>query len=230
MIVTVIDLVRLFRQQIDDITEGWEDDDELSLLFSNDEAVEYANEAVYEYLRRRLLIDDVTTELVDLALVAGQPDYPRDPRIYQIHRIAINGCPVDKVFREDLDIDHPDWETEMGTPTCYYEYQNTLNFVPVPTADALARLSVYRLPVAALSWTSRDTPIVDVRPEDRYSLHLWMLHLAWSKQDADTADPKAAERSRQQFTELVGERVSSGLERNRQLVLTNRPLRTKAYY
>jgi hypothetical protein len=233
LIVTLKDLLEAFRQRVDDIETGWEDNDS-RLLWSNEEITRYANESVTEYCRRRLLVDKDTAEICQIAVVAGTATYDLDPRIYTLYRLLLDERPLQKTSLYALTHHDPCWESENGAPEYYLESWGVgqwgkITLYPNPVATGTLHLTVARLPLATMSWDDRDAVEPEIPLEDRLALLWWMEFLAYQRQDDDTYNPKRADGAAAAFTMLVGARPSAALELQRK-ERAGRLMRSHVYY
>lgn len=233
MIATLKDLLAAFRQRVDDLETGWEDNDS-RLLWSNDEITRYANEAVTEYRRRRLLVDKDTAEICKIAVIAGMATYDLDPRIYAIYRLLLDKTALQKASLYELNRHEPCWEEKAETPQFYLEswglgHWGKITLYPSPVAAGTLYLTVARLPLAAMLWEDRATVEPEVPQEDRPALLWWMEYLAYQRQDDDTYNPKRADEAAAAFTVWVGARPSAALELQRK-ERAGRLMRSHVYY
>ena len=92
----------------------------------------------------------------------------------------------------DMDLEAPGWEAIAGSVDSYIPDWQTgaLRLVRTPTATDTLNLTVVRLPLADMANLTTDSP--EIHSRFHRSLRFWMLYRAFSKQDADTADPKRA--------------------------------------
>lgn len=233
---TSYDLALTFRRHVDDISDDWEHND-TPLLWSNDEVLQFLNDAVNEYHRRRQRrVDTVpvpappatTVAMTHVPALAGQRLFDLDPRIYSVRSVQWDTACLVKLQVDWLPCPLPD----QLAPTCFYFESPQLKLdSPVPTDGELV-LNVNRFELAALPRIGRNaaTDALDCRPEDTYALVHWMAFRAYSKADADTLDIERADRERQLFDEFIGPRVSSQLERQRQQELQGSRMITRCYY
>lgn len=75
--------------------------------------------------------------------------------------------------------------------------KNALRWVQVPEEVDTADLVVYRLPLDTISDYAQ--PLTDVEEDHHIHLLDWMKHLAYKKHDADTFDPSASARGKEDF-------------------------------
>jgi hypothetical protein len=82
------------------------------------------------------------------------------------------------------------------------EQQNLCRWMQIPVVNDTALLSVYRLPLTPVTGLAQE---FEIPREHHMTLTYWAEHLAWSKNDAETFNPKAATRAEQRFEQLVVE-------------------------
>ena len=163
-------------------------------LWSNDEWVEYANEAEQQACRRaRLILDSTTTEIVNLSMGSGDVTVDLDERVLFIKRAKVVGfsTPLGRASFKDMDMQAPGWEDETGTPQAYIPDMDTNKFRPYPSpdADVEVKLTVVRLP---LNDMANDTDEPEINKRYHINLVDWMLHRAYSRHDSETEDKDRA--------------------------------------
>jgi hypothetical protein len=180
------DLVKIFRDEVDDVTEPF--------LWTEEELIDYANDAENEACRRsRLLIDSTTVEICQIAVTANTAGYALDPRVIFVRRakLATKSLPLGRASVRDLDDETPGWDAHTGTVSAYIPDHDTgkLRLYRIPTVNDTLNLTVVRLPLEAME-------NLDAEPEihRRYQRNLrhWLKWRAYSKQDAETMDEKKA--------------------------------------
>lgn len=170
------------------------DDKPQSYLWSEEDFDAFLDEAIIEAARRAHLIVDSSSNLTQLSLVAGELSCPLDLRILFVRRarLVIARRKLNPVMTRDLDQQVPDWESATASSPLVYvpDWQSGALAVWPPSAidDTLA-LTVVREPLAGLS---SDTESPEIAPRYHLSLLDWVSYRAYSDQDADGADPKAA--------------------------------------
>ena len=185
---TVTDLINLFRLHTQDSELPGNGDDSYS-FFKNDEIIEYLSEAQQEF-SRQTNIYKVNRNLT--ARVSANKEWVYiDPNVLAIKNVYLDNKPIDLLTHKDIENTYQ-WELTTGTPTALIidlelDY---LRVYPIPTETTVFSLSVEQLP-EALANTKSELEI----PEKfhRKLLH-YALFLGFSKQDADSFDPQAADK------------------------------------
>lgn len=186
-------------------------------LWSDAEIDAYINESVREAAIRAKLIQDETTDAVcKLDLVANTSTYTLHPTICGIYRIKIDGAanPLWRKSREEMDVQYPGWETQTGDPQIFTELNDTsrLRIVPTPYQNGVARLVVWRLPLADMVV---DADIPEIHEKHHYRLIDWARRCAYLKQDSETFDAAAAQRYEALFEASFGVRPDANVQRKR---------------
>ena len=197
-------LIALFRQEADDQSVPY--------LWSDAEATDYANDAQNEACRRaRLIVDSSTAAVFQLAVGSGNPVLTLDSRVLFVRRakLASRSAPLVRRHLTDMDIEAPGWEAQTGIVDAYLPDWQTgaLRLYRIPAATDTLNLTVVRLPLADMANLTIDTPEIHTRLHR--SLRFWMLWRAFSKQDADTADPKRAATNLAQFEAEFGSKSAA---------------------
>lgn len=179
-------LLDLWRAEIDDVAQPF--------LWSDEEAIEYADDAQKEAARRgRLIVDSTTASTCQLAIVANSATYTLDARVLRINRAKLSGetTPLQFLMVRDLDARRPGWEDETGTPEIIVPDWQTgqVRLVPKPTATATLALTVVRLPILTLNDLD-DT--LEIREEYQRNLRHWLNYRAYLKRDSETYNPESA--------------------------------------
>ena len=181
----VADLRAVFRSETDDTEDP--------PFASDDEVIDYLNDAQNEACRRaRLLVDSRTSGITTISLAANTARYALDPRVVFVRRAKLvsNSSTLTLASYRDMDgVDgiSADWEDETGTPTHLITDMDTAYVRPYPVPDASdsIALTVVRLPLDDLA-DDGDEPEIHAR--FHRNLRHWMLYRYYSKQDADTFD------------------------------------------
>ena len=192
----------LFREEAADTAEPF--------LWSDAYLATVASEAEQEACRRARLLRDSTSALCAIIASAGNPLVMLDSKVLDVLRVRLEsyGTLLPEVSVQHMDESTPGWESHVGTPQCVVtDYKSgALRLYPIPTLDAVLRLMVIRLPLAALS-ASGDEP--EIREEYHPALVQWMLHRAYAKQDAETYDQAKSDRALLNFEHEFGRRESA---------------------
>jgi hypothetical protein len=197
------DLITLFRNEVDDATEPF--------LWSDEEAIEFANDAQNEACRRaRLLVDSSTAELASIAVTAGEALLDLDARVLFVRRARFAGqLPLRRMNMQDMEALDPYWmDTTATTPRAFVpDYQTgKLLLWPTPDADDTLLLTVVRDPLAEMD-SDDDTP--EIAPRYHRSLRFWMMARAYGKQDAEANDPKKEAQAMALFEQEFGKKSSA---------------------
>lgn len=192
-------LLEVVRTEIDDRQEP--------LLWSDAELMEYADDAQNEACRRaRLLVDSEDATVCRIALEAGTATYALDPRVIRVERAIVAGevLPLRMCLRRHADRMLPGWEDlDDGLPEILIpDWQSrSIRLVPAPEAAGTLRLTVVRLPLAALNDLDDEPEI----PEHFHrNLRHWIIHRAYLKRDSETFDEKASLKALAWFVEEFG--------------------------
>lgn len=206
----LLQLTERFRIEADDLLEPY--------LWPSDWVAGWFSEAQDEAaLRARLLLDDYTTAVTQIAVVAGVASYPLHPKLYEIAVIDFVPevgyvQPVYLTSRERLDRERSGWRYEPAdTPTNAIQTDTRLRLVPVPSAAGTLRLEGYRLPFKPLV-NDNDKPEIN----DAHHIHLmdWVLYRAFGKPDADAHDPQRSKEALDRFEAYFGLRPDADLRRS----------------
>lgn len=188
--------------------------------WQDDELILYINEAVREACRRStLLIDDTTTAVCQIALVANTSTYDISPLILRIldARLTGSALPLNKTYYLELNEKLYDWRSATGTPTHYMTdemAQGHIRLYPTPDATGTLNLKVVRLPLTTLSDYSSSP---EIPSQHHYALIDWVCHLAFRKQDAETENLPKVQMYAQSFNEKFGVRPTAIMESHRMM-------------
>ena len=168
-------------------------------------------------MRARLLMDDYTPAVTQIAVTEGVASYQLHPKLYEIAVIDFVPAtgyvqPVYLTSREKLDSDRNGWRNEPpGIPCCAIQTDTSLRLVPVPSVNGTLRLEAYRLPLKALV-NDNDKPEIH-EAHHRHLVH-WALHRAFSKPDSEAIDKDRAALAEAAFTDYFGRRPDADLRRS----------------
>ena len=221
-------IIQKFRARADDKVAN-------PYFWDDDEATEFANEIVEEaVIRGRLITDNTTTDICQIALDDATLEYPLDPRVIDVEEcfmklVTVDGepdryRPLVRASYDSIAYD-PLARPAPGRPFEYAVIEGnggglSLVLSRLPRTDLYERLqlTVFRLPLQEMATPdpSADPP-VDPTPEINPKLHrgiVWgMLWLAFETRDADKGDAVKAAKYEKKFTDMFGERESADVER-----------------
>ena len=189
-------LRNLFRSQQADTVEPY--------LWCDEEIYGYIDDAQKMFCRIVGGIVDGTSTFTMFTLVPGTDVVPLDPRILKIKDAfrTIDGRAVDVIsFEKARDEGFRfDAKTHRNINAIITGIdKNSVRVYPVPSAEATdtIQLFVERLPLVSI--TGRDQTL-EIDEQHHRHLLLWVRHLAYDKQDADTYDRKQSVDYFGQFT------------------------------
>jgi hypothetical protein len=197
------DLIVSAQNQADEIV------DKPDLLWSLDEWTEYANDAENEACKRAEAIIDSSSAMTSIAVASGTATYAIDEKILRIIRakVASGVEALVKTSRKVLDATYPDWENDSGTVRSWLpESSNKITLYRKPSANTSLGLVVARLPLIPMLLADKLTQSPEIDVQYHQGLVDWMLHRAYSKQDAETLDKGKAKEHLERFTKRFGER------------------------
>ena len=213
-------LIAEFRDLSQDLNEPYLWDDTFVLGKLNEAEREAAD-------RARLLFDDATVTVVDIAVTAGTAKHATSPLILDVERafwvVGDEATPLHLYDRHEMDRLRDDWRTESDTPTglVWDGINVTLNRVPL--VDGTIHLEVHRLP--ATSFTASTSP--EIPAIHHAELVPWALFRAFSVPDADGANPELAGMYYGRFERYFGRKRGANLRRSQR---ANKPHVNKAWW
>ena len=203
-------LIARFRIEADDLIEPY--------LWEPEWLANWFSEAQDEAaVRARLLLDDYTPAVTQIAVSAGWDSYSLHAKLYEIASLRLvptdqRPCAPRLVSREWLDRKVPGWrDLPAGTPRWAIQTDTRLRLVPAPAVDGAIRLEAYRLPMKVLA-NDNDKPEI----HEAHHIHLvqWVLYRAFGKPDADAHDPQRSAQALAQFEQYFGLRPDADLRRS----------------
>lgn len=226
---TLDELIDTFRKRMQDTAEPY--------LWSDEEVIEFADDAENEAAERASLLRDTTTaEICEVDVVADTAAYLLDARIIRVERAKLDLGSVPLVLSSTAAMDRgagvtprdwrtqsliwqsgaagSGWEQRTGTPALALldreGAQWNLRLMPIPVVDDTLRLHVFRTPLVPMATADRS-------PEIQARLHIrlvdWMVHRAYSKQDSEAFDQSKADKAEAVFTRTFGERIDANARR-----------------
>ena len=184
------DLYKLFRQDVVDLEEPY--------LWSNLEVFSYMDDAQITFCRYGVGIGDVTTdEVVRVPVVEGQEYADIHESILTIRKAEL--VSTNREISVMNLLESPQHDSDYGSVfssstqhrpgpvrgIVVGEEYNKVRWVGVPQQSDEVLLSVYRLPLCAITGPDQN---FEIRREHHRTLLDWMKHLAYGKQDAETFD------------------------------------------
>lgn len=220
------ELVERFRRDVDDVEGGSDDRD---FLWSVDEVFDYMDEAQREFVRRTHILRKThpfTPEITEIAYTAptGTPVnldgfVTPNPQIIRPLRARMTTSlrdPIQIVTAEDLDegllvrdygtFFTGNWQDKVGRPRFLVTnmQEDMWRLAPIPDVDDTLELTVEHMPLLTLVCGS---PTFEVKErEDQMTILLFMKHLAFGKQDADTYDKELSDRFEAAFEKKADNR------------------------
>lgn len=198
------DVIDIWRRHVDDVAEP--------VRWSDEEALEFLNDAQNEAARRtRYFVDSTTAAIAQLAVTQASGGLVAlDPRVLFVRNVRFAGKrPLARRTMQDMQTMDPFWQDAgTGLPCVFIpDYQTgKLLFWPPPDADYIGLATVVRDPLAEV--TKEDDAL---ELPDRYlrNLRHWMAYRAYMKPDEETYDPARAAQSLALFEQEFGPRSSA---------------------
>jgi hypothetical protein len=200
-----VQLMDYFRSQVRD--------DVAPYLWSDDEVLVYMNEAQNMFVRLTNGIYDVSSEAARVMVDAGQAYSALHPAVLEIRKayyvnpdtgrkrelkvVGLGG--LSSLTSYDYGVTKNAGLDDTPGPVDYVvvgEERGKVRWINTPTENAVVQLAVARLPLVQITRTQRE---LEVSSEHHVSLVDWMKRLAYSKQDGDAFDPKAAAEAESKF-------------------------------
>jgi hypothetical protein len=186
----VDDLLGLMRRELSDAEPPY--------LWSDDDLLQYLDEAQDAFARTtELFTDNTTTSITRVTVTAGEAFVALSPKIHRIRdawlqteRASIqpaNLNELDDLFCSDDYgvVQRGQWRTSTGTP--YYIVtdieRDKGRLVPIPVADDTLELSVVRLPLKSVV---ENNGLELAAPKHQRAVVLYAKGLAYDTADADT--------------------------------------------
>lgn len=176
-------------------------------LWSDEDLNAWINDAQEEACRRALLLVDSTTSAALAAYGAGDIGVALDPSVIYVRRatLAGNNLPMAPRVARTMDEEVPGWENaQASVPRVFVPDWQTgyLRFWPPAVAAGTVRMTVVRTPLSPMESDS-DEP--EIRAQYHAYLLDWVRARAYNTQDADTYDPKKADKSMALFVQRFGD-------------------------
>lgn len=233
MTIEVLDLLDEIRIRADDLGGDrsapnlyvrWQEDD-TPCLWKNTDVVRAVNWAIGELGRRAPILDNGTSAIAQVSVLALTRAYTLSPAIQTVEsvRLASTGASLIKSEIERLATAY--WQSAQGAPSQYYENTapHELSLYPLPIATDTLLLSVRRLYADRVDWeliADEIEPCVafsEIDDTHRETLVVGALSRMFLKRDADTFNAAAAAEYAQEFTRLAGPVVDARTLETRRL-------------
>lgn len=187
------ELLAQFRVEVTDAVTPY--------LWSDAEFYGYLDAAQKEFCKQTDGIPDATSAFLTVPLVADSADYlALNPAILKIRSAtrADTGREVSVVNYEDLAPRRWFFDGRTGPLQALVigEERHKCRPFPVTNESVNVKLLVFRLPLEKIEGSGQD---LEIDEDYHQGLLHWCKHRAYSKPDADTFNPKAAQTSRDEF-------------------------------
>lgn len=181
------------------------DDHAVPPLHCTKDIVDHLNGAITEAAIRTRVIQDSTSPVARLSIVAGTAQYTIPKAVFAIRRIVLAGQrhSLELFDTSMMDCAFPGWDdatlAPRGVPThAVFDYETgALRVYPIPSAPIVARMTVWRTPTEEQQLDEADVHGSPALPE---LMHRELVHWAAAQcalgKDAETRDPSLA---REQF-------------------------------
>ena len=173
-------------------------------LWSDDDALSYANDAYNMFVRLTGGIADFLSDAAAVNIVAGEATAELSPTILRIMSATrrsdnqpieiINNTDLGKMRSSDYGQIKQLVLDALQGPVRYMVLgmqRDQVRWVQVPVVDDVCDMQIYRLPLEGL--TNFESTLDEVAEEHRIHLVDWMSHLAYKKHDADAFDPRRSD-------------------------------------
>lgn len=192
-----------FSQIENSIRNTLDDNSTTDKLWSQDEILEYAQDAENEACERLKLIIDDTSSLTNISADTSTGTYSLATTIVTIDsaKMSLGSEPLMETSEGVLDRSVSGWRTATGTPRSYVKTPtNKIILYPMPIVADTINMTVSRFPNTPM--TVVGSPEID----DRYHAGLleWILHRAYMKNDSETLNVGKAEDHRKKFERFFG--------------------------
>lgn len=182
---TFTESLSFFRSEMNDATEPY--------LWSDTDVLSYMDDAQKMFCRLTEGLEDArTASVTQLDLVPDTEWYDLSPLILKIRSSyrTDTGRPVltgNLEHLEELGIRF-DGRTGVLKALIQGESKNQIRAYPIPIETVTVQLSVFRLPLLPIDTESDLDASFEIDAQHHRHLLLWMKHLAYDKQDAETID------------------------------------------
>lgn len=209
------DYIAAYRNATGDLSQPYYCEDE--------EVVEWVNEAEEEAaFRARLLYDDTTPDVCEIAVTAGTSRYAMHETVFDIGRATLTDGDTRHALaiktRDDMDAYNGDWQDwDTGDPLYLVGDESHVTLAPAPSSDCVLNIGVCRLPLSALS-DPVDQP--EIRRRHHHALLDWVLHRAYLKHNPEMQDLQKATFHEGRFEKYFGRRPDANVSRKQRYCAT----------
>lgn len=203
-------LIQQFRVDAEDLVQPY--------LWLDEWVAPWLTEAVSEAaVRGRLIYEAANAAVCQIAVAASAATHELHKSLFElVHlRFQATGAATSSVLsikaREELDRIRPGWRDETGTPRYAVQDDTRITLVPRPELAGTLHVEGYRVPLKPLA---NDTDKPEINQAHHRNLVHWALYRAFSKPDADGADPIKAARAEANFTRYFGIAPDADLRRS----------------
>lgn len=203
---TLAELIGLARTRLDDTVAEYH--------WTDEQLMEYANDAVRQAaIRKRLILDRSTAEVCNYAVEASASTVPLHAAVLSVRTARWSGstAPLALTTLKRMDKAVPDWPSrDADVPTCLILDANTgsVELWPTPSAAGTLSLAVWRAPFGVeLMEDQDDEPAID----ELYHRDLidWIEHLAFLTPEGEAGDLERSDRAAQRFAAKFGDLPSA---------------------
>lgn len=190
-------LVTTFRAEMHDTVAPY--------FWSDAELYAYMTQAEQVVAQRLMCLQDMSSSATIYDVAEDEPDIVLHPSVYRIrgawwienghqHKLEIDS--VDSILAEGLHV-----YTQKGRPAVLMTgaVTNGVRLYPIPQTDGQVRLSIFRVPLRALSANEK----FEIPFQYRAALLDWMKYRALLKHDADTYSYQSATDCARAFEALM---------------------------
>jgi hypothetical protein len=222
---TLTELMASYRQEADDFKSP-------PLTSPKDQARFFAEAEEEACIRKRLIYDESTAEIVEIDVTEAVSRYPRDPRMFEVMEAWLyqfNSTSGERLVFTDRDTENrarPYWRSDRCRPSRIIVDDTSVFFPCVVNGDYTLKLEGYRTPLVPLSLDDTEAS-PEISPiHHRYLVH-WVLYRAYSKQDSELFDKQKAATELRKFEDYFGTRLPANAEQKNQ---ADRPHHVRAYW
>lgn len=185
-------------------------------LVSDEEVLEFLDEAQTEAARRAHLLVDSTSDASEAVVTATEPMVEISDALLHLRRVRLgsNMMPLRRMSVRDMDQQMPGWEgtTQPSTPLFFIPDYETgyIRLYPPPLSADTLKMTAVRVPLKRI--TALDSKL-EIPAKYHRGLLDWMLFRGYSKADPEVLDDTKAKKHEALFEREFGEKSSAVDER-----------------